>query len=91
MYLGMYLPLITRRPVPSMEPSVPSSAMKNWKRCSGLRFIILQISAKFTQSVFLVPTRMSCGGLSVCRRFSWSSGFFAWRISTTRSRSVSYE
>ena len=33
-----------RRWLPSMDPSVPSSAMKNWKTCSVLRRIILQIS-----------------------------------------------
>ena len=77
MYLGTYLPRITSRCVPSIEPSVPSSAMKNWNTCSGLRCIIEQISEKLTHSVFFVPTRMSCGGFIVWRRFSISSGLFA--------------
>ena len=38
------LPRMTRRWLPSMEPSVPSSAMKKWNTCSGGRRNDLQMS-----------------------------------------------
>ena len=44
MYLGTNRPRITRRLLPSMEPSVPSSAIMNWYTWSGERRIFEQIS-----------------------------------------------
>ncbi len=42
--------------LPSMDPSVPSSAIMNWNTWSALLRIIAQISWKFTHRVFFVPT-----------------------------------
>ncbi len=54
--LGTNFPLITNLWFPSIEPSVPSSAIINWKTCSALLLIILHISWKLTHRVFFVPT-----------------------------------
>ena len=56
MYLGTNFPRMTKRWLPSIEPSVPNSAIMNWNRWSGLRRMVLQISEKLTHSVFFVPT-----------------------------------
>lgn len=42
--------------LPSIDPSVPSSAIMNWNTWSALLRIIAQISWKFTHRVFFVPT-----------------------------------
>lgn len=46
---------------------MPSSFRKNDCTCSGERFIMVQISLKFTHAVRVVPTRMTCGGFSFLR------------------------
>ena len=56
--LGTNFPRITRRLLPSIEPSVPSSAIMNWNTWSELRPIVVQISWKFTHRVFFVPTKI---------------------------------
>ncbi len=47
---------------------------------------ILQISAKLEKEVFLVPTRITCGGFITKRFFSPAtiSGFFSRMMSNTR-------
>src|SRR3546814_1779024 len=49
-------------------------AIMNWNTCSGFLCIVLQFSWKFAQRVFLVPTRMSCGGFMFCLRLLPISG-----------------
>ena len=54
--------------------------------CSWLRFMLLHSSIKLVNTVFLVPSRATCGGLSVVRRRSpVSSGLCALRMPNTRS------
>lgn len=72
--MGTNFPLITNRWLPSIDPSVPSSAIINWKTCSGLLCIILQISWKLTHKVFFVPTidsnKKYCVKLCLTYKFS---------------------
>lgn len=69
----VYRPLITSRWAPSTEPVVPSSENRNWMTCSGWRCILRQISGMLANSVFFVPSRATCGGAIVYRRFSPAS------------------
>jgi hypothetical protein len=66
-----------RRDCPSSVPLVPSSAIRYWMTCSGLRCMALQISIRFTNTVFFVPSRQ---GLTLVhfpaqrQRFVWDRG-----------------
>ena len=55
-------PLMTSRLLPSTEPLVPSSANRYAVTCSSDLFMRLQMSARFPKMVFLLPSRMHCGG-----------------------------
>ena len=78
-----------RRCVPSSVPEVPSSAIMYWMTCSGDRFIALQISIRFANTVFFVPSRSTCGGLMIVLVFSDKLGFFSRKMPKTRPRSSS--
>jgi hypothetical protein len=55
-------PRITNRRLPSTEPEVPSSASRYRVMWSSVRFMRLATSVMLAKMVFLLPSRMHCGG-----------------------------
>lgn len=83
-------PLMTSRPPSCRLPVVPSSALMYASRWSCCRWMLLQMSPKFINTVFFDPSRAICGGRSVIRFRPppvASAGFFPYRNSNARATS----
>ena len=74
---------------PSSVPLVPSSAIMYWITWSWFLCMALQISIRFENTVFFVPSLSTCGGLMMVLVFSDNAGFFSRKMPNTRPSSSS--